>query len=309
MSDYLLNLANRALGRATVMRPRTAPWFGETGLIGSAPAEPTTPSEVPAEQFGMPDASGRVDATEPESALAAHPEAGVRSLSIPAAKEPEAAEQRRAGETEEARIVKGKREEQPEANWRPVKAVSKAQPVDSLWRVSDSNAISGPAVAPAFSSEPYPKGTGNSQMQPATESTRRTDQSPAPTQTSRRPLSQNETAPPETTQRGSNPALRVTASAQPPVKGIRPDLQALQPTRVTSRGVSVEATRTSAGNSAPPFPRSRQRDPTPTIQVTIGRVEVRANSSAPAPRQTPFAPASTSLDDYLKRRARGGAVE
>jgi hypothetical protein len=45
----------------------------------------------------------------------------------------------------------------------------------------------------------------------------------------------------------------------------------------------------------PPQPAS------PTIHVTIGRIEVRATSGPPAPRQRP-APAVMSLDDYLKRR-------
>jgi hypothetical protein len=39
----------------------------------------------------------------------------------------------------------------------------------------------------------------------------------------------------------------------------------------------------------------------PTIHVTIGRIEVRATPAPPAPRQRP-APAVMSLDDYLKRR-------
>jgi hypothetical protein len=47
----------------------------------------------------------------------------------------------------------------------------------------------------------------------------------------------------------------------------------------------------------PPQPAS------PTIHVTIGRIEVRATSGPPAPRQRP-APAVMSLDDYLKQRER-----
>jgi hypothetical protein len=47
--------------------------------------------------------------------------------------------------------------------------------------------------------------------------------------------------------------------------------------------------------------------PKPTIQVTIGRIEVRATQSAPppGPRSRPAQPA-TSLDEYLRRRG-GGA--
>ncbi|MGX2041066.1 hypothetical protein ACWJKU_13155 [Methylocaldum sp. MU1018] len=40
----------------------------------------------------------------------------------------------------------------------------------------------------------------------------------------------------------------------------------------------------------------------PTIQVTIGRVEVRATVSAPVPRKAEPGPKAMSLEDYLKQR-------
>ncbi len=44
----------------------------------------------------------------------------------------------------------------------------------------------------------------------------------------------------------------------------------------------------------------------PTIQVTIGRIEVRATPPAPAtPRKAPPKPAAMSLEDYLKQRNEG----
>lgn len=54
---------------------------------------------------------------------------------------------------------------------------------------------------------------------------------------------------------------------------------------------------------------SRRAEAQPTINVTIGRVEVKATrEQAPAPRPARPAsnPAVMSLDDYLKRRAAGG---
>jgi hypothetical protein len=42
-----------------------------------------------------------------------------------------------------------------------------------------------------------------------------------------------------------------------------------------------------------------------TVHVTIGRLEVRATPSATAAPKRPAAPAATSLDDYLRRRADG----
>jgi hypothetical protein len=40
----------------------------------------------------------------------------------------------------------------------------------------------------------------------------------------------------------------------------------------------------------------------PVVQVTIGRVEVRAASSAPAPARHASRQQPTSLDDYLRKR-------
>jgi hypothetical protein len=56
-----------------------------------------------------------------------------------------------------------------------------------------------------------------------------------------------------------------------------------------------------------PFPVRRETPvPAPTIQVTIGRIEVRATPAPKAPaRERPSAPAALSLEDYLKQRSRG----
>lgn len=45
---------------------------------------------------------------------------------------------------------------------------------------------------------------------------------------------------------------------------------------------------------------------TPTIQVTIGRIEVRATPAALPARKERSAPQVMSLDDYLRQRSQGG---
>jgi hypothetical protein len=45
---------------------------------------------------------------------------------------------------------------------------------------------------------------------------------------------------------------------------------------------------------------------TTTIQVTIGRIEVRATPPPAAPARKRTRPAGKSLDDYLEQRALGG---
>jgi hypothetical protein len=57
----------------------------------------------------------------------------------------------------------------------------------------------------------------------------------------------------------------------------------------------------------PAPPPARREAPAPTIQVSIGRIEVRATTASKAPaRERPSAPAAVNLDDYLRRRAKGG---
>lgn len=70
---------------------------------------------------------------------------------------------------------------------------------------------------------------------------------------------------------------------------------------------SVISRTTAQRNGEMPAEQKQPAQPVPTIQVTIGRVEVRATlpPSVPStPRQTP-APAVKSLDDYLRQREEG----
>jgi hypothetical protein len=54
-----------------------------------------------------------------------------------------------------------------------------------------------------------------------------------------------------------------------------------------------------------PFPGHRE-PPAATIQVTIGRIEVRATPAAKAPvRERPAAPSAPSLEEYLRQRSKG----
>ncbi len=71
------------------------------------------------------------------------------------------------------------------------------------------------------------------------------------------------------------------------------------------------------GYAIPPYNRVNEHEaalttqepstPAPTIQVTIGRIEVRATPAAtPGPQAVRSAPSVMSLDDYLNQRAKGG---
>jgi hypothetical protein len=47
-------------------------------------------------------------------------------------------------------------------------------------------------------------------------------------------------------------------------------------------------------------------EPAPTIQVTIGRVEVRATPAPATSRKPATEPAVMSLEEYLRQRSAGG---
>ena len=76
-----------------------------------------------------------------------------------------------------------------------------------------------------------------------------------------------------------------------------PQVVVPQPIRLAPRPVSL-----------PPIAPAASARPSagPTIQVTIGRIEVRATSPSPAtPKKAPPKPAAMSLEEYLKQRNEG----
>jgi hypothetical protein len=54
---------------------------------------------------------------------------------------------------------------------------------------------------------------------------------------------------------------------------------------------------------APPVPSAAAAQPEPTIQVTIGRIEVRATPPAQPPPKQRSAPPVMSLEEYLRQRS------
>jgi hypothetical protein len=80
----------------------------------------------------------------------------------------------------------------------------------------------------------------------------------------------------------------------------------LQP-RIALRVESQKA----SGNLTPgphlPLAQQSEIQAAPTINVTIGRIEVRATTPATQPRRQPPGAQTMSLDEYLRRRNQGGA--
>jgi hypothetical protein len=96
-------------------------------------------------------------------------------------------------------------------------------------------------------------------------------------------------------------------SGQPPADP-GPRLSVM-PEPVTKLKVESPAIRPNGAASGliPPMPQSAAKDALPTINVTIGRIEIRAAPPAtPAPRRSATRAPAMKLDEYLKQRAAGG---
>lgn len=78
----------------------------------------------------------------------------------------------------------------------------------------------------------------------------------------------------------------------------------VKPTRITVRSEQSAATPVPAQSTqAASAPAEQVEAPEPTIQVTIGRIEIRATQTPDKPTAKPRAASTTmSLDDYLKQR-------
>jgi hypothetical protein len=108
------------------------------------------------------------------------------------------------------------------------------------------------------------------------------------------------------------PQGSVAASLASPVADILPTQRPAAPKIIPPQ----QSTR-QVGYAISPYNRANQHEtalttqepstPAPTIQVTIGRIEVRATPAAtPLPQAARSAPAVMSLDDYLNQRVKGG---
>lgn len=137
------------------------------------------------------------------------------------------------------------------------------------------------AVAPETPPVPWRNSRQPLSARPAIEREGKADQA-----TSARliPTTINETAIDETRRGVDSTNERRMVQPLPPVENWRAAINSLTPA---------------------PLPTS---EPAPVINVTIGRIEVRATTPTTPPRKQPSAKPLMSLDEYLRRRTRGGGV-
>ncbi len=107
-------------------------------------------------------------------------------------------------------------------------------------------------------------------------------------------------------QEGDAPSVAVNSLEEQRISGVLP--QSILPAASRSRAnLRWAADAVTNRHELSPEGTAPMATPVPTIQVTIGRIEVRATQPPPAQRQTPRpGPRMVSLEEYLDRSAKGG---
>ena len=280
--NYLGNLAARSLAPAPAVRPRLAsrfeplaPW---TEPLTAAPALVEETREEVAAAPARPPERPRRPAAPREEPLQEEPPAPPR--------------RRRARRAEAVEEVEGIETAAPE----PVRpATPMAVPVVAL---PAQGRLDPRSVLPFEASPPGPLSTrverGNvdeaREIVPAVRAVIRDGAQSAPFA----PIAQEKL--PLSTRVERGPGGEVSRASRP--EGRQPTEHAAVPALLQPKVTLAERE---------PFPvRPQAPAPAPTIQVSIGRIEVRATPAPKAPaRERSAAPAALSLEDYLKQRSRG----
>ena len=283
MSDYLGNLAARSLEPAQAVRPRLASRF-EPVPSATSPfqAEPATLFETAVEETAVAPAPtrGPRPVVAPRERMAP-PEPVEEEPSAP----PRRRRTRRAPVVEEAEPV-------PERSRPEPASAAVAAPVPVAVAPLQKR-FAGRGVLPSEASPPGPLSTGVERgndtqakelVVPVVRAVVR-DESDRPIAPDRSPLSTPvERGTGGEASRASRPKDRQPAQREPASTVLQPKITVIERT-----------------------PPPHREAPAPTIQVTIGRIEVRATPAAKAPaRERPAAQPALSLEEYLRQRYKGG---
>lgn len=293
MSDYLSNLSARALNLARVARPRLPSRFEPpTRGLGAR---------------GLDSLDAEDEELTPETSLPSSPELLARGLEFLALRD--SLDSRAGGRAKATRRPGG-------------------DSTSGTFRPDDDDGGGRSAARPGQNIS-----LGRSRLSESTESTRDGDQSRASTPGSKRPTGVNDNLLPEYTAALDAAESRAERSvSRAPLGGedVRergmsssPDHRGAEARPVPS---SLEKFVDTAAHFAPPAPVAPRRvtphvaapsppietkhsettDSAPRIKITIGRVEVRAVMPAapPPPARPRPAPASPSLDEYLRKGER-----
>ncbi len=302
MSDYLWNVAARALNQATVVRPRLAPLYGapdlspeladiesrraespsgERPLVLARPTQTNRPTvvkpqpvEVESIQLKTPqqkqtESIAPVGWFENKTATRRRPD-----FEIPLMKPfPGVQEQRVQEQHDQEQRVQEQRVQAPTQQ----DFAAPSMPVPALQKQSSP---------PLVDSNPQPRSNN------------------ARTEKDLRWIATPESADP----RVATPMSEINRDARVPSQ-LKPSVTSTQqkeppnPQEARPRAIPVEVTRALHQS---PVSKNTTPEPVPIIHVTIGRIEVRAIPAAQPMRLAASKSTSSNLEEYLKRRAQGG---
>ena len=302
MSDYLWNVAARALNQATVVRPRLAPLYGATDLSPELADIESRRAESPIGEgplvLARPTQTNRSTVVKPQPVdvesiqqKTPHPKqtepiAPVRLL------ESEPAMRRRPDfeiplmmpflGVQEQRVQEQHDQEQRVQEQR----VQAPTQQDFAAPSTPAHALQKQSSPPLVDSNPQPRSNN------------------ARTEKDLRWIATPESADPGV----ATPMSEINRDARVPSQ-LKPNVTSTQqkeppnPQEARPRAIPVEVTRALHQS---PVSKNTTPEPVPTIQVTIGRIEVRAIPAAQPMRLAASKSTSSNLEEYLKRRAQGG---
>ncbi|MFO7539813.1 MAG: hypothetical protein R6X32_17380 [Chloroflexota bacterium] len=334
MSDYLSNLVARTLESAPVLQPRQPSLFepvgggwgmvhrdwgmeiaGETAVSPPNLPQPTMPPQ-PQPIVANPGppvqpASPAAKAAAPPTAVWHHQPIAPLVRQEPPARSHQPAEKPetiRHTTVNEKMLVQQRIE--PKVTVRPAAASDK--PAQPARRSRSEAAVSDPAAAvkPVTAPPPVPQPT-RPVAPAAIPATTTPPIRTMPVVVEKRPLTRSaaKTTGQEPTPPAAIPAPKATRANKQSAAPAQTALQQITP------AVALNDLRPSVSPPRPIRPRGQEQRatsreetavPAPTIQVHIGRIEVRATPPPPSPKKSRPQPSLTSLDDYLRQRNGGG---
>lgn len=292
MSDYLSNLVDRSLDRADVIQPRLPSLFEPIQGIGSSIAGLWQEAEPMTEviEQSVPEARNSRSVERQPSPISRIFDQVIHRRSAESAPDPDLPSSSPTAEIEISQPL-----------FKPPSESAQTEPVDQVELIADPSAaiyplslqpqITARQIVPDHISVEQPEIASQAtppQLLPVDRTIDNSDRSPSLNPT---PISVR-----DRTDRVQESRLTDTPNQNSPRLGQRTENTAMEQIRSVIQSIEPEVVSTP------------DRSMIPTIQVTIGRIEVRATTTAPA---TPAAntarskPPVMSLDEYLNQRGGG----
>jgi hypothetical protein len=281
MSNYLNSLVARQLNRESLVQPRLPSLF----------EPPPFASALPRGQRAAIDPLA-VESVEADSSVARLPETG-HPIKIPSGL---------------PSPFPSSSDEAPGTVWRGRQQMA-SSPLLSAELTPDKPGVTPPVAIPQTQAAMLP--LSRTQITTATMTPLPPENATVPRQNVRQPSS----PPAATTERQgkandqatSAPPMRATIDVAAAVDATKHGVESKKNRRIVQPRVvpHVENRRAANDSVATQLPTS---EPSPVVNVTIGRIEVRAIAPATPSRKQPSAKPLMSLDEYLQRRTRGGGA-